>query len=161
MINSPNNSSNIELFELISQTKAFAKRYYSLTGRPLGVIGEIAEFEAARLLGLELAPVREPSVDATMMIESGKFTFQIKGRAVTTIEKYVGRVPNIKLQPSFDFCILVLIDKSTYEPIELWRATYNAIKARLIAPGSKSRNDRGSMGISQFKSIAERVWPPK
>ncbi len=75
MINSPNNSSNIELFELISQTKALAKRYYSLTGRPLGVIGEIAEFEAARLLGLELAPVREPSVDATMMIESGKFTF--------------------------------------------------------------------------------------
>ena len=39
---SPNN----ELLRVLKQAKRVAREYYQLTGRPLGVTGEVAEFEA-------------------------------------------------------------------------------------------------------------------
>jgi hypothetical protein len=42
-----------QLAALIVEAKAIAKRYRSLTGRPLGITGEIAEYEAVRLLNLQ------------------------------------------------------------------------------------------------------------
>ena len=148
-----------ELQQLIKAAKDLASRYYQITGKPLGISGEIAEHEAARILNFELAPAREASIDAYFVEQGIRLTVQIKGRAVDPTQKYVGRVPKIKLEPTFDFAVLVLLDRSTYEPIEIWRADHAAIKERLTKPGSKSRNERGSMGISQFKSIAIRVWP--
>ena len=50
-------SDAVRLRELIGEVKVLAREYYLLTGRPLGVTGEIAEYEAARILGLKLAPV--------------------------------------------------------------------------------------------------------
>ena len=43
---------------LLGEAKRIAKEYQELTGKPLGITGEIAEYEAARLLGLELAEAR-------------------------------------------------------------------------------------------------------
>jgi hypothetical protein len=88
-------------------------------------------------------------------------TFQVKGRAVSAGDKYRGRVPKINCAGAFDAVLLVLVDKASFEAIEIWRAERDAVIARLTAPGSKSRNERNSMGISQFKSIpgARRVWP--
>jgi hypothetical protein len=53
---------------------------------------------------------------------------------------------------------LVLLNKTSREA-GMGRA--ESVIARLSAPGSKCRNERGSMGISQFKSIpgARRIWP--
>jgi hypothetical protein len=34
-------------FELLHEVKSLAREYYELTGKPLGVTGEIAEYEAA------------------------------------------------------------------------------------------------------------------
>ncbi len=36
--------------ELLSKVRTIAVEYYRLTGKPLGVIGEIGEYEGARLL---------------------------------------------------------------------------------------------------------------
>jgi hypothetical protein len=58
-------TSTDELISPFAQVKELAKRYFALTGRPLSVTSEIAEYEASRLLGLELAPVRQPGWDAT------------------------------------------------------------------------------------------------
>ena len=148
-----------EIETLIFQARSISRRYYELTGRPLGVSGELAEYSAARLLGLTLAPVREAAYDATQQRGDRQLRIQIKGRAVERQRKYVGRVPSIKLLPEFDVALLVLLDKATYEVIEIWEAPFQAIRQRLEKPGSKSRNERGSMGISQFKSIAIQVWP--
>ena len=52
-----------ELITLLQQAKHLAKRYRELTGRPLGIAGEIAESEAVRLLGVELAGVRMAGYD--------------------------------------------------------------------------------------------------
>ena len=148
-----------ELQNLLAEAKRIAKRFYQLTGKPLGVTGEVAEFEAANLLGLELAPAREAAIDATKRVDGKIITFQIKGRAVNPKKRYVGRVSKMKLEPRFDKALLVLIDKQTYETLEIWQTDYELVRERLKRPGSKARNERASLGISQFKSISKQVWP--
>ena len=76
-------------------------------------------------------------------------------------DPYRGRVPSIKCDGEFDSVLLVLLDKATFEAIEIWEAPRKEIEQRLQAPGSRARNERGSMGIAQFKSIADRVWPTR
>lgn len=58
----------------------------------------------------------------------------------------------------FDSVMLVLMH-GDYEVHEIWEAGKQAVIDRLKEPGSKSRNVRGQMGVSQFKSIAEKIWP--
>jgi hypothetical protein len=50
--------------EILATIKTLAAEYYRLTGKPLGVTGEIAEYVAAETLGLELVPPRTPGHDA-------------------------------------------------------------------------------------------------
>jgi hypothetical protein len=52
------------LLELLGEAKQLAREYYELTAKPLGITGEVAEYEAARLLGVELAPARTAGYDA-------------------------------------------------------------------------------------------------
>lgn len=52
------------LVQLLAEVKHLAKEYRALTGRPLGVTGEVAEYEAAHLLGLELCDARQAGYDA-------------------------------------------------------------------------------------------------
>jgi hypothetical protein len=145
---------------LLLRMKSLACEYYELTQKPLGVTGEVAELEAAEKLGLELAVARTPFYDGFRPTGSNIKRFQIKGRAVARSDPYRGRVPSIKCDGEFDSVLLVLLDKATFEAIEIWEAPRKEIAQRLQAPGSRARNERGSMGIAQFKSIAERVWPP-
>lgn len=72
-------------------------------------------------------------------------------------DKYRGRVPKIDCHGEFDAVLLVLLDKSSMEAIETWRAERDKVIAGLQAPESKARNERSSMGISQFKSIVRRM----
>jgi hypothetical protein len=53
-----------EILDILLATKKLAQRYRTLTGKPLGVTGEIAEYEAARILGLELIFARQAGYDA-------------------------------------------------------------------------------------------------
>ena len=36
-----------EILEILKEAKVLARRFYRLTGKPLGVTGEVAEYEAA------------------------------------------------------------------------------------------------------------------
>lgn len=65
---------------LIGQARQLACAYRKLTGKPLGITGEVAEFEAARRLGLVLAEARAPGYDALR----GAERIQIKGRVRST-----------------------------------------------------------------------------
>ncbi|MDO9129272.1 MAG: hypothetical protein Q7U34_05335, partial [Anaerolineales bacterium] len=70
--------------KLINRVKAIAKEYRELTGRPLGITGEVAEYEAARLLNLKLSDVRQAGYDA---IRSDGTRIQIKGRVLFETSK--------------------------------------------------------------------------
>ncbi len=150
-----------ELIELLDAVKSLGARYYRITGKPLGVTGEVAELAAAQLLGLRLCAAREPGFDAWDESLTPRSRIQIKGRAVDAADRYRGRCPSIKYGNLFDEVVLVLLDRQTLEPLEIWRASEAAVIERLTKPGGKARNERGSMGLTQFRSIAQRVWPAR
>ena len=144
--------------DILADVKKLAVEYYDLTGKPLGVSGEIAEFEGAEKLGLELTEVRTPGYDATRRRGRRTEKIQIKGRRQTGPPLHKGTVSKIDLDKPFDTVMLVLMD-ARYNAVEIWEATRDAVCKRLRAPGSRARNERGQLAISQFRSIAVRVWP--
>ncbi len=143
---------------ILADVKRLAAEYYAATGRPLGVTGELAEFETAEKLGLKLAEARTAGYDATRETNGRTVRVQVKGRRIAGGSFSRGRISKINLTQPFDTVVLVLMNEE-YEAVEIWEAPRDRIEARLRAPGSKARNERGSMGVSQFKSIAEKVWP--
>lgn len=144
---------------ILHEVKALAVRYYALTNKPLGVTGEVAELEAAEKLGLTLAPARTAHHDAFLQRGERTERYQIKGRAVDSRELDKGRVSAIKCDGDFEWVLLVLLDRATFDAVEIWQASREDVAARLQRPGSKARNERAQMEISQFKSIASKVWP--
>lgn len=144
--------------EILAQVKNLAAEYYRLTGKPLGVTGEVAEYVAAELLGLELAPARTAGYDAVRQSARGLERIQIKGRAYGADAKPGQRMGALKRGANCDMVLLVLLDNQTLDPCELWEAPYADVITLLDRPGSKAR-DRGALGVSTFKKIARRVWP--
>jgi len=132
-----------------------AKRYRQLTGKPLGITGEIGEVIGADLLGLDLADARQAGYDA--IGEDGR-RVQIKARCILPSSKPGQRVGSIRLDHEWDTVALILMNED-FEPLSIYEATRPAIEAALKAPGSKARNERGSLAVSKFKAIADQVWP--
>lgn len=144
--------------EILATVRPLAAEYYQQTNKPLGVTGEIAEYVAAELLGLELAPPRTPGYDAIRCTEKGTQRIQIKGRAFGEDAKPGQRLGTIKRDSDCDAVLLVLLDNRTLEPREIWEAPYTRVVERLAQPGSRSRQ-RGALGVHEFKSISQKVWP--
>jgi len=147
-----------KLFKLLGEVKQLAREYRELTGRPLGVTGEVAEYEAVRLLGLELAAVRQAGYDAIRNTAGGRQRLQIKGRCILPGSKTGQRVGGIKLDKAWDSVLLVLLDER-FDATAIYEADRPAVEAALLAPGSKSRNERGALAVSKFRSIGRVIWP--
>jgi hypothetical protein len=149
-----------ELERVLSQVKPLAREYYKLTNRPIGITGEIAEYEAARLLDdVELAPVRQQGYDAVRRSARGVQLLQIKGRRLLPTSKPGQRLGAVQLGKKWDAVLLVLLDQE-YEATAIYEADRPSITAALTAPGSKARNERGQLGVSKFRSIGHIIWPP-
>ena len=56
------------IFNVLRKAKKLAQEYRRLTGKPLGITGEVAEYEAARHLGVTLTSARQGGYDATQGI---------------------------------------------------------------------------------------------
>lgn len=91
-----------EILEILKEAKVLARRFYRLTGKPLGVTGEVAEYEAATRLGLLLHPARQAGYDATDTLEDGIARIQIKGRCMLNPLKITGRMGAIDLTTADD-----------------------------------------------------------
>lgn len=141
----------------LAQAKSAAKIYRRLTGKPLGITGEIAEFEAARILGLELSQARQPGYDAERISGDHVVKIQIKGRRIPKEARPGQRIGSIRFEHDWDTVVLVILDED-FEPVELYEAERGAIKIALEEPGSKSRNERGALSVSKFKSIGSLLW---
>jgi len=144
------------LQELLGEAKRIAKEYAELTGKPLGITGEVAEYEAARLLGLELAEARQPGYDAIRRDGSKEIKVRIKGRRKQKGQT-AGRVGRINTDHEWDTTILVLLD-AAFDATEIYEADRAAIIEAIEAPGSRARNERKSLAISKFISIGRLIW---
>ena len=135
------------MFEVLREAKALAREYYQLTGRPLGITGEVAEFEAARILGVELSPTRQKGYDAVRVTPEGETRLQIKGRCFSADSTKSQRLGSIKLDCEWDAVLMVLLD-TDFDAREIWEADRTQIKLALARPGSVSRNVRGALAVS-------------
>jgi hypothetical protein len=150
-------SSSKRVFHLLAEVKELAREYYELTEKPLGVTGEVAEYEVAELLGLELSPARQSGYDAIRKNGNKLERLQIKGRRLTPASKKSQRVGSIGLEKEWDAVLLVLLDEY-YNPTAIYEASRSALKKALTMPGSRARNERGQLGVSKFKSIGREIW---
>lgn len=146
------------ILELLRQAKMLAREYRELTGKPLGIAGEVAEYEAAKHLRIKLAPARHAGYDATD--ESTKRTYQIKGRCLLPGCKPSQRLGSIDITKAFDAVLLVLLDRN-FDATQIYEADRIAVIDALIKPGSKARNERGAMSVSLFKRIGRKLWERK
>jgi hypothetical protein len=140
--------------EILATIKPLAGEYYRLTGKPLGVTGEIAEYVAAEKLGLVLAPARTIGYDALR----GSERIQIKGRAYGEDAKPSQRMSRIKAGSPCDTVLLVLLDNVTLDAREMWEAEFTKVEKLLVRTKSKARA-RGALSVSEFKKIARQIWP--
>lgn len=105
--------------EILATIKPLAAEYYQLTGKPLGVTGEVAEYVAAETLGLELAPPRTAGHDAVQRRGHEIERIEIKGRAYGEDAKPGQRLGRIKQGAACDKVLLVLLDNRTLDPREM------------------------------------------
>lgn len=147
------------LRDLIARAKTVAHEYYALTGRPLGITGEVAEVAAIEALGLEIAPVRQAGYDAVRRSPDGALTrYQIKGRCVRSASNPGQRIGRIQPEKEWDAVLVVLLDEKL-DLREILEAPRDAVIAELTRPGSRARNELGALGLQTFRRIATRVWP--
>ena len=157
MVNSTEKSKQIQ--QILSKAKDAAVAYYNLTGKPLGITGEIAEYEAAKILGVVLTPARTAGFDGHIKLKGKKQRIQIKGRRFTAPPNPGARVGKLDLKQDWDCAALVFLN-TTYDATEIYIADRSALEKELNRPGSVARNIRGQLSISQFKRAAGRkpVW---
>lgn len=138
----------------IEVAKAAARRYRELTGKPLGITGEVGEVQVARLLELKLAGARQAGYDA---IGSDGRRVQIKSRCVLPNSTRSQRLGRIRLDHEWDTVALILMDQN-FDPLAIHEANRSAVERELLRPGSKARNEKGALGVRKFKEIGELRW---
>lgn len=145
------------IMEILAKAKILAQRYRALTGKPLGITGEVAEYEAARILGVNLTQARQAGYDAIEDDNGQIKRLQIKGRCLLKGCKPGQRIGSIDIKKEFDAVLLVLLDDN-FDAFVIYEAQREDVIAALVQPGSKARNERGALGVSKFKSIGRVRW---
>jgi hypothetical protein len=107
---------NARVREILSIVRPLAAEYYRLTGKPLGVTGEVAEFIAAECLGLELAVARTAAYDAVRNTSNGPVHIQIKGRVYGEESKPGQRIGRIKPGAHCEIVLLVFSTGQLWTP---------------------------------------------
>jgi hypothetical protein len=128
-----------------------------LTGKPLGITGEVAEYEAARILGVVLTPARQAGYDAIENAGGTARRLQIKGRCLLPGCKPGQRLGSIDVTKEWDAVLMVLFDEN-FDATEIYESERQAVIAALSAPSSQSRNERGTLGVGKFKAIGKLRW---
>ena len=146
--------------KLVSEARRLAAEYRKATGKPLGISGEIAEFDAAQALNLELCKDSVGGYDAIGLKGPRKDKrIQIKGRAVFDENKSGQRLGQLKLDQEWDSVVLVLMNEN-YEPVTIYEADREIIIEAVEENKSSKRNKRGAMSLAKFKIIANVIWTP-
>lgn len=145
------NESDKDVREVLRRIKPLAVDYCRLTGKPMGVLTEIAHLSAAEIFGLTLTPILKCGYDALR----GKERFQIKGRVYWAGDDPGQRITGVRFEAPCDKILLVLLDNVSLETVEIWEATYSAVVDGL----SRRFSDRGRITVVEFKRFARLVWP--
>lgn len=150
-------STDDAVMDILQKAKRLAQRYRRLTGKPLGITGEVAEYEAARILGVKLSAARNRGFDATEQGNGSVRRLQIKSRCLLPNCKPGQRLGSIDIDKEFDAVLMVLLDEN-FEATAIYEAERKAVIEAIREPGSKSRNERWALGVNKFKAIGKLRW---
>lgn len=143
------------LGELMEKAVKLAADYYELTGKPLGITGEVGEFLVAEKLDLELMPPRTEGYDA---VSREGLRIEIKARSLDMTRPLSGqRLSRINLAYDWDKLAMLIMDHQ-FAPQRIYEADRADIEAALTKPGSKARNERGQLGVTKVISIGNLIW---
>jgi hypothetical protein len=143
--------------KLMHETRQLAAKYHQTTGTALPVTGEIARFDAAKALSLQLMEDTSLGYDA---LGTGTFSGQkilVKGRVLFESSKSNPRIGQINPDQRWDHVVLVLFDDD-YNPVEIYHASSEDIEQALSMKTDSQRKKRGAMSVAQFKIIGKLVW---
>jgi hypothetical protein len=143
-----NSSINIssEFKKIVSSVIISAIKYEKITGRKLGITGEIGEVLVCEKLKLKLLKNSIfPGYDA---IDSQGYKYQIKTRRGNTNSP--GARMGTFSSHSFNYAILAILDDK-YNLVELYKITYKKLEP--ILKCYEKRNPP----LRQFKKIATRI----
>jgi len=146
--------------KLITEARRIAAEYRRATGKPLaGVTSEVCQYDAARLLDLELGQETGASggYDAIGRGKREGLKIQIKGRAIFDESKSGQRIGQLKLEQDWDAVVLVLMDEDL-EPYEIYEATRDEIIDAIGDDINNKRSKRGIMSVAKFKAIGQLAW---
>lgn len=146
-----------KLDKLMAETRRLAAEYRKTTGSPLAVSGELARFDAARLLDLELCEQRGNGVDAIGRGKRAGRRIQIKGRVIFDEHKGGQRIGQLNPEGEWDSVVLIIMDEE-YEPVEIFEVTREAIMEAIESKQESQRTKRGALSVAKFKAIGESVW---
>lgn len=147
-----------EVETLIEQTRKLAADYRRTTGQALPVTAEIANYDAATLLGLKMISPPPGGYDAVgLHAERQGMRYQIKGRAIYDEAKGGQRIGQIRLNQEWDAILLVLLDEEL-RPSTIYEASRDEIEATMHEHQESRRSNRGAMSVARFKNIARLVW---
>mgnify|MGYP001819780890 FL=1 len=141
--------------KLIAETRRLAAEFRRSTGQTLPVSGEIARYDAARLLGLTLCDQRTGGVDAIGTGQREGQRIQIKSRIITSEKKSGARIGQLNTNGEWDTVMLVIMD-SNYEPCEIYEAEREELQEALSE--HSTRSSRGALSVSKFKIISWLAW---
>ena len=142
---------------LIAQTRRLAAEFRAVTGKPLPVSAEIAQYDASRLLDLDPVSPATGGYDAIGRGSHSGRRIQIKGRLIPNEGRAAHRIGQLKLDQEWDTLMLVLLDEA-FEPSHIYEAERPIIEACLNNARCQRRNRRGAMSVARFKNIARLVW---
>lgn len=141
--------------KLITETRRLAAEFRRSTGQVLPVSGEIARYDAARILGLTLCEQRTGGIDAIGNGDRKGQRIQIKSRVVTQEKKSAARIGQLNPNGDWNTILLVIMDLD-YEPCEIYEATREEVQEAISS--SSSRSNRGALSVAKFKIISWLVW---
>lgn len=144
--------------KLMGEARRLAAEYRKATGQPLAISGEIAKYDAARLLDLE--PCQDTQLGHDAVGKSGELAgkrVQIKGRAIFDEAKGGARIGQLKLEQDWDSVVLVLMDEE-FETFEIYEADRASLVDAVEEGAESRRSKRGALSVAKFKAIGRLVW---
>jgi len=145
------------LDKLIAETRRLAAEYRRSTGQALPVSGEIARYDAARLLDLTLCEPRVGAVDALGQGEREGQRIQIKARMLSRDGKSGARIGQLNAEGDWDTVMLVILD-TDYEPCEIYETSREEIVTAMEDSANSHRKRRGALSVAKFKIISRLAW---
>lgn len=139
--------------KLMAETRRLAADYRRGTGKTLPVSGELAIFDACRLLNLDAAPAGCVDYDA---VNAAGERVQVKGRCIFDETKGGQRLGQLRLDRDWAWLVVVLMN-ADYEPFEVYQVDRDAV-ADAAGEVSGSRRKRGPLSIARVKAIGDLVW---